>query len=79
MRHDQKLNKLLQRSSILDSIDPILLLCFCNDYLGYELKHTLREVPKYGVFSGPYFPVFGLNMGKYRRDKTPDSDTSRSV
>ena len=20
---------------------------------------------KYGVFSGPYFPVFGLNTGKY--------------
>ena len=22
---------------------------------------TLREVPKYGVFSGPYFPVCELN------------------
>ena len=22
---------------------------------------TLREVSKYGVISGPYFPVFGLN------------------
>ena len=30
---------------------------------------------KYGVFSGPYFPVFGLNMEKYclsfRPEKTP--------
>ena len=26
---------------------------------------------KYGVFSGPYFPVFGLNTGKYGLEKTP--------
>ena len=26
---------------------------------------------KYGVFSGPYFPVFGLNTGKYGPQKTP--------
>ena len=25
----------------------------------------LREVSKYGVVSGPYFPTFGLNTGKY--------------
>ena len=24
-------------------------------------KITAREVSKYGVFSGPYLPVFGLN------------------
>ena len=24
--------------------------------------HTAWKVSKYGVFSGPYFPVFGLNM-----------------
>ena len=26
---------------------------------------TARKMPIYGVFSGPYFPVFGLNTGKY--------------
>ena len=26
---------------------------------------------KYGVFSGPYFPVFGLNTGKYGPEETP--------
>ena len=26
---------------------------------------------KYGVFSSPFFPVFGLNTGKYRPEKTP--------
>ena len=29
-------------------------------------KSSLREVSKYGVVSGPYFPVFGLSTGKYR-------------
>ena len=51
-------------------------------------KHTLREVSKYGVFTGPYFPVFGLNKefysvnlsvfilntGKYGPEKTPYLD-----
>ena len=26
---------------------------------------TARKVSKYGVFSGPYFPVFGLNTEIY--------------
>ena len=25
------------------------------------IPNTAWKVPKYGVFSGPYFPVFGLN------------------
>ena len=29
---------------------------------------------KCGVFSGPHFPVFGLNKGKYRSEKTPYLD-----
>ena len=33
---------------------------------------------KYGVFSGPYFPVFGLNTGKYGPEKTLYLDTSLS-
>ena len=32
---------------------------------------TARKMPIYGVFSGPYFPVFGLNTGKYGPEKTP--------
>ena len=45
--------------------------------------------PKYGVFSGPFFPVFGLNterygvcspnVGKYRPEKTPYLDTFHAV
>ena len=30
---------------------------------------------KYGVFSGPHFPAFGLNTGKYGLEKTPYFDT----
>ena len=29
---------------------------------------------QYGVFSGPYFPVFGLNTGKYEPEKAPNLD-----
>ena len=40
---------------------------------------TAWKVPKYGVFSGPYFPVFGLNTGKYGLEKTPYLDTFHVV
>ena len=36
-------------------------------------------MPKYGVFSGPYFPAFGLNTGKYGPEKTPYLDTFHTV
>ena len=32
-------------------------------------------MPKYGVISGPYFSVFGLNTGKYEPEITPYLDT----
>ena len=28
-------------------------------------SNTVRKVSKYGVISGPYFPVLGLNTEKY--------------
>ena len=37
------------------------------------------KVSKYGVFTGPYFPVFGLNTEKCGPKKAPYLDTSRSV
>ena len=30
---------------------------------------TAWKVSKYGVFSGPYFPVFSPNVEKYRSEK----------
>ena len=40
---------------------------------------TERKGSKYGVFSGPYFPKFGLNTGKYGPEKTPYLDTFHAV
>ena len=40
---------------------------------------TTWTVSKYGVFSGMYFPVFGLNAGKYGPGKTPYLDTFHAV
>ena len=34
---------------------------------------------QYGVISGPYFPVFGLNTGKYGPEITPYLDTFHAV
>ena len=34
---------------------------------------------KYGVFSGPYFPVFSPNTGKYGPEKTPFLDTFQPI
>ena len=31
----------------------------------FYVRNTARKVSKYGVFSGPYFLVFGLNMEIY--------------
>ena len=40
---------------------------------------TAWKVFKYRVFSGPYFPVFGLNTGKYGPEKTSYSDTFHTM
>ena len=34
---------------------------------------------KYGVISGPYFPVFGLNTGKYGSEIAPYLNTFHAV
>ena len=43
------------------------------------ITSTAGKVFKYGVFSGPYFPVFGLNTGKYGPEKTSYLDTFHAV
>ena len=40
---------------------------------------TAWKVSKYGVFSGPYIPVFGPNTGKYGPEKTPYVDNFHAV
>ena len=47
-----------------------------------KLSHatdTRLKVFKYGVFSGPYFPVSELNTGKYGLEKTLYLDTFHAV
>ena len=60
--------------------------CFCTcsmkiwpswDYL--QVNTTARKVSKYGVFSGPYFSVFGLNTRKYGAEKNPYFETFHAV
>ena len=40
-----------------------------NAYKRSRKKRTAWKMPKYGVFSGPYFPVFRLNREKYGPEK----------
>ena len=34
----------------------------------FKVYYAAWKVSKYGVFSGPYFPVFGLNTEIYRTE-----------
>ena len=45
----------------------------------YCQTSTAWKVSKYGAFSGPYFPVFSPNAGKYGRKKNPYLDTIYAV
>ena len=42
---------------------------FHSTFSSSELSVTTWKVSKHGVFIGPYFPVFGLNTGKYEPEK----------
>ena len=41
-------------------------------------RYTMWKVSKYGVFSGPYFPSFGLNKEGYRVSHFSGSDIYKS-
>ena len=47
-------------------------------FSGWKI-HTALKVSEYGVFSDPYFPVFGLNTGNYGPEKTSYFDTFHAV
>ena len=44
---------------------------FYNLCTRFRRKSTAWKVSKYGVFSGPYFPVFGLNMDVLNLEENP--------
>ena len=54
------------------------ILKICRETSRHETD-TAQKVSKYGVFSGPYFPVFSLNMEKYGPEKTLYVDTFHTV
>ena len=47
--------------------------------LGMTIRFTASKMSKYGVFSGPYFSVFGPNTEKYGPEITPYLDTFHAV
>ena len=57
---------------IIPGLMPSLLLSLYCIY-------TAWKVSKYGVISGPYFPVFSPNTGKYEPEITPYLDTFHAV
>ena len=67
----------------------LILLLLLNFDQMFEI-FTAWKVSKYGVFPGPYFPVFGLNTGekcqyispntrKYRPEQPPYLDSFHAV
>ena len=50
---------------------------YYNIIITYDL--TAWKASKYGVFSGPYFPVFSPNTGKYGPGKAPYLDAFHAV
>ena len=51
----------------------------CAILLTNPYFHTAWKVSKYGAFSGPHFPAFSPNTGKYGQGKTPYLDTFHAV
>ena len=43
------------------------------------ISYTAGRVSKYGVISGPHFPVLGLDTGKYGPEITPYLDTFHAL
>ena len=54
-----------------------LLLILRNGLL--KIPITTWKVSKYGIYSGPYFPIFKLNTGKCGPEKTPYLETFHTV
>ena len=50
--------------------------CFFSNQVD---THCAWKLPRYGVISGPHFPVFGLNTRKYAPKITPYLDTFYAV
>ena len=58
---------------------PVLESLFHEVFVPVMIMNTTRKVSKYGVISGPYFPVFSPNTGKYGPEIPPYLDTFHAV
>ena len=45
----------------------------------YGSEFHCEKLSKSGAFSAPFFPVFGMNTGKFRTEKTPYLDIFHAV
>ena len=71
---------LLPRKSFKIVQRTLVMEYFLTKFVKLEFKtFTAWKVSKCRVFSGPYFPVLGLNTGKYEPEETPYLDTFHSV
>ena len=68
--------------NVVSACCPIWLLLSMNHKVIsiWSVYHgSARKVSKYLVISGPYFPTFGLNTGKYGPEITPYLGTFHAV
>ena len=82
--YNQILNNIAQNSTEIaeTSVDKAsrTLISMCRSDDEKNESYPIRwKVFKYGVISGPSFPVSGLNTGKYGLEITPYLDTFHAV
>ena len=71
---------MIQRKSSLNHVNKCYPLTgLYVFYLQRKITVTASKISKYGVFSAAYFPVFGLNTGKYGPEKNLYLDTFHAV
>ena len=68
-----------QNASYKNDVTEVHLWPSQTSKVGLLAKITVWKASKYGVISGPYFPVFGLNTRKYGPEITPYLDTFHVV
>ena len=66
-RYLSEVRNFLKSSNVKSDQSPFKAQAYLADFELACIRtiNTARKVSKYGVFSGPYFSVFGLNTGKY--------------
>ena len=63
-----------EQHDLADLYNHIITMTHCN-----RICYTAWKLSKYGVISGPYFPVFSPNTGKYGPEITLYLDTFHAV